>query len=77
MSHCLLCVVKAVNQCRIDHEIKGQAIYAYVVLAEGTKPSPDLKKKLNDVVRNQIGSFAVPETIHWAPGMPQLSHNHS
>ena len=52
----------------MDHNIKGQGIYAYVVLAEGTKPSAELKKKLNDVVRNQIGSFAVPETIHWAPG---------
>ena len=54
--------------CRVDHNIKGQGIYAYVVLAEGTKPSPELKKKLSDVVRNQIGSFAVPDTIHWAPG---------
>lgn len=53
---------------RVDHNIKGQGIYAYVVLAEGTKPSAELKKKLNDVVRNQIGSFAVPDTIHWAPG---------
>ncbi len=55
---------------RVDHNIKGQGIYAYVVLAEGTKATPELKKKLNDVVRNQIGSFAVPDTIHWAPGRP-------
>jgi hypothetical protein len=41
-----------------------------VVLAEGTKATPELKKKLNEVVRNQIGSFAVPDTIHWAPGEP-------
>lgn len=54
--------------CRVDHEIKGQGIYAYVTLAQGTKPSPELKKKLNEVVRNQIGSFAVPDVIHWAPG---------
>ncbi len=53
---------------RVDHNIKGQGIYAYVVLAKGTKATPELKKKLNDVVRNQIGSFAVPDTIHWAPG---------
>ena len=53
---------------RVDHEIKGQGIYAYVTLAQGTKPSPELKKKLNEVVRNQIGSFAVPDVIHWAPG---------
>ncbi len=55
---------------RVDHNIKGQGIYAYVVLAQGTKATPELKKKLNDVVRNQIGSFAVPDTIHWAPGRP-------
>ena len=53
---------------RVEHNIKGQGIYAYVVLADGTKPSAEMKKKLNDVVKNQIGSFAVPETIHWAPG---------
>lgn len=58
--------------CRVDHNIKGQGIYAYVVLAEGTKPSAEMKKKLNNVVRNQIGSFAVPETIHWAPGDQQI-----
>ena len=54
----------------MEHNIKGQGIYAYVVLAQGTKATPELKKKLNDVVRNQIGSFAVPDTIHWAPGRP-------
>ena len=52
----------------MDHNIKGQGIYAYVVLAEGTKATPELKKKLKEVVKNQIGAFAVPDTIHWAPG---------
>lgn len=63
--------------CRVDHEIKGQGIYAYVVLAEGTKATPELKKKLNEVVKSQIGSFAVPDTIHWAPGQSCMTHDDS
>ncbi|KAL0052399.1 hypothetical protein WJX82_001519 [Trebouxia sp. C0006] len=64
-------VVDEAAVCGVDHNIKGQGIYAYVVLAQGTEATPELKKKLNDVVRNQIGSFAVPDTIHWAPGVPK------
>jgi len=64
----IVVVIIIITDYRVDHNIKGQGIYAYVVLAQGTKATPELKKKLNDVVRNQIGSFAVPDTIHWAPG---------
>ena len=54
---------------RVDHNIKGQGIYAYVVLAEGTKPSAELKKKLDDVAKNQVGSSAVPTYPHHPLGL--------
>ena len=58
------------GQCRIDHEIKGSSIYAFVSLHGGHKFSDSIKKELAQTVREQIGAFAVPDTIHWAPGAP-------
>nr|QKY14946.1 acetyl-coenzyme a synthetase (ACSA) [Polytomella parva] len=54
-----------------DHPIKGQGIYAYVTLMEGTQPSAKLKKELANQVRSMIGAFAAPDVIHWAPGLPK------
>ena len=53
------------------HDIKGQGIYAYVTLKQGREPTDELKKTLADVVRTDIGRFAAPEAIQWAPGLPK------
>ena len=53
------------------HDIKGQGLYAYVTLRHGHAPTDDLKKSLADVVRSDIGRFAAPEAIQWAPGLPK------
>ncbi len=53
------------------HEIKGQGIYAYVTLMEGTNYSDDLKRELTAHVRNEIGPIATPDVIHWAPSLPK------
>jgi acetyl-CoA synthetase len=45
------------------HDIKGQGIYAYVTLMAGEKPSEDLRK--------EIGPFASPDLIQFAPGLPK------
>jgi acetyl-CoA synthetase len=55
----------------IPHEIKGQAIYAYVTLVREVKPSDQLKKELTELVATSIGKIARPEVIHWAPGLPK------
>ncbi|XP_019249094.1 PREDICTED: acetyl-coenzyme A synthetase, chloroplastic/glyoxysomal-like isoform X1 [Nicotiana attenuata] len=55
----------------VEHEVKGQGIYAFVTLVEGVPYSDDLRKSLVMVVRNQIGAFAAPDKIHWAPGLPK------
>eukprot|EP00873_Tetraselmis_striata_P003750 jgi/Tetstr1/424014/TSEL_014625.t1 len=54
-----------------EHPIKGQGIYAYVTLMQGTEPSDELRKSLVMAVREQIGAFAAPDVIHWAPGLPK------
>ncbi|KAK6928615.1 Acetyl-coenzyme A synthetase, N-terminal domain [Dillenia turbinata] len=55
----------------VEHEVKGQGIYAFVTLVEGVPYSEDVRKSLILAVRNQIGAFAAPEKIHWAPGLPK------
>ena len=53
------------------HDVKGQALYAYVTLKQGQAPSEALKTRLADAVRADIGRFAAPEVIQWAPGLPK------
>ncbi|CAL9055255.1 unnamed protein product [Musa banksii] len=55
----------------VEHEIKGQSIYAFVSLVEGVSYSEGIRKSLILAVRNQIGAFAAPDKIHWAPGLPK------
>jgi acetyl-CoA synthetase len=53
------------------HDIKGQGIYAYVTLDNGIEPSEELRRALLRIVREQIGPFATPDIIQWAPGLPK------
>ena len=53
------------------HDIKGQGIYAYVTLMHGVEPSEPLRKALEAWVRTEIGPFAKPDLIQWAPGLPK------
>ncbi len=53
------------------HDIKGQAIYAYVTLTAGEPPSDALRAELVKWVRKEIGPIAQPEHIQWAPGLPK------
>ena len=53
------------------HDIKGQGIYAYVTLKADTQPSEDLRAALIKWVRQEIGPFAAPDVIQWAPGLPK------
>ncbi|KAH9627155.1 hypothetical protein KSS87_018395 [Heliosperma pusillum] len=55
----------------VEHEVKGQGIYAFVTLVEGVPYSEELRKSLVLAVRQQIGAFAAPDRIHWAPGLPK------
>jgi acetyl-CoA synthetase len=51
--------------------IKGSGIYAYVTLKEGIEYADELKAELKQTVRQQVGPFATPDYIHWAPGLPK------
>ena len=53
------------------HDIKGQAIYAYVTPMIGIVPSEELRSELVQLARKEIGPFASPDFIQWAPGLPK------
>ncbi|MNR23364.1 Acetyl-coenzyme A synthetase [compost metagenome] len=53
------------------HDLKGQGIYAFVTPMNGTTPDDELKKVLLAHVSKEIGSFAKPDLIQWAPALPK------
>ena len=54
------------------HAIKGEGIYAYVTLMVGTDDDPEkLRSELIQLVRQEIGPFARPDVIQFAPGLPK------
>jgi len=53
------------------HDIKGQAIYAFVTLNAGEDGSDELRRELNQEVRKEIGALAAPEKIQFAPVLPK------
>ena len=55
----------------MPHDIKGQGIYAFVILKEGQTPSDELKKALIAHVRTEIGPIALPDKLHFTPGLPK------
>ncbi|MBE3761294.1 acetate--CoA ligase [Vibrio parahaemolyticus] len=55
----------------IPHDIKGQAIYAYITLNDGEFPSAELHKEVKDWVRKEIGPIATPDVLHWTDSLPK------
>jgi acetyl-CoA synthetase len=55
----------------MPHEIKGQGIYAFVILKVGVESSEKLRGELVEQVRRQIGAHARPDRIQFTPGLPK------
>ncbi|PMH46234.1 acetate--CoA ligase [Vibrio sp. 10N.286.49.B3] len=55
----------------VPHDIKGQAIYAYITLNDGEYPSAELHKEVKDWVRKEIGPIATPDVLHWTDSLPK------
>ena len=53
------------------HDIKGQGIYAYVIVNEPVRDVEAFKKQVNDVVAKEIGPIAKPDKIQIVPGLPK------
>ncbi|BFO07777.1 acetate--CoA ligase [Serratia rubidaea] len=55
----------------IPHNIKGQAIYAYITLNHGEEPTPELYTEVRNWVRKEIGPIATPDILHWTDSLPK------
>lgn len=55
----------------IPDAIKGQSIYAFISLKDGMQGDDDLKKELQQTVRQQIGAIAIPKYIQFAKALPK------
>jgi acetyl-CoA synthetase len=53
------------------HELKGQAIFAFVTPKIGVEPSAELKKALSDHVVKEIGALARPDEIRFTDALPK------
>jgi acetyl-CoA synthetase len=54
-----------------DHEIKGEAVYAYVILEEGYEGSDEMREAIVDGVEDAIGPIARPEQVVFTPELPK------
>ncbi|WP_336278578.1 acetate--CoA ligase [Bartonella sp. CB175] len=53
------------------HPIKGQGIYSFVTLMEGTTSSEELRQDLIQHVKKEIGSIAILDKIQFSPQLPK------
>jgi len=54
-----------------SHEIKGQGIYAFVILRSGYQPSEQIEQEIIQTVRREIGPHATPDKLQIVPGLPK------
>ena len=55
----------------LPHEIKGQAIHAFVLLRQGHQGSKELEEELRQHVGHEMGPIAKPEDIKFVDKLPK------
>ncbi|MCT9096240.1 acetate--CoA ligase [Haloarchaeobius sp. HME9146] len=53
------------------HEVKGEAVYAYVITEDGYEGDESLREKIIDGVDEAIGPIAKPEQVIFTPELPK------
>ena len=53
------------------HPIKGQGVYAYLVLQPGFEASDEIEARLNQVIRRRIGAVAKVDKFQFVEGLPK------
>jgi acetyl-CoA synthetase len=54
-----------------DHDIKGEAVYAYVITEDDTAGDDALRERITEGVEDAIGPIARPERIVFTPELPK------
>ena len=55
----------------LPHDVKGQAIYTFVLLRSGFSPSPELSEELRQHVSKHMGPIARPEDVKFVDKLPK------
>jgi acetyl-CoA synthetase len=53
------------------HDVKGFALYAFVIPYDGVEVNDELAKEVREVVANTIGPIAKPDKIQFVKGLPK------
>jgi len=53
------------------HDIKGNALYSFVILQDGVEGSPELEAEIKNGVARLIGAIAKPDKIQFVSGLPK------
>lgn len=54
-----------------NHPIKGNALYAFIILYHEIEDQENLKKEINQLIRQSIGPIAVLDKIQFVKGLPK------
>ena len=54
-----------------DHEVKGEAVYTYVLTEDGQDGTDDLRDRIVASVEDAIGPIARPEAVVFSPELPK------
>ncbi|KTG21027.1 acetate--CoA ligase [Haloferax profundi] len=54
-----------------DHEVKGEAVYAYVITEEGQEEDDEMRGRIVEGVEDAIGPIARPEAVIFTPELPK------
>lgn len=55
----------------VPHEIKGNVIYAYIILKQNQQPSEELIDELRKHIAHEVGPIAKPEHIEFVDKLPK------
>ncbi|WP_416839088.1 acetate--CoA ligase [Haloferax sp. DFSO52] len=54
-----------------NHEVKGEAVYAYVITEEGQEEDDEMRRRIIEGVEDAIGPIARPEAVVFTPELPK------
>ncbi len=54
-----------------EHDVKGEAVYAYVIVEEGQDTDDTFREEIVDAVEDDIGPFARPEEVVFTDALPK------
>lgn len=55
----------------LPHELKGNAIYTYIILVNGVNPTEELKLELVQHVGKEVGPIAKPQSVEFVDSLPK------